>query len=241
METILNIAMWSGPRNLSTAMMRSFSQRADCTVWDEPFYAAYLAETGLAHPMREEVIEAGERDAAIISKRCAAPGTRAHFYQKHMTHHMLDSFDLSFLDCVRSVFLIRHPARVVASYHAKRENPVSGDLGFVEQKRLFERACEHEGRIPLVIDAHDIREDPRRALSALCDGLKIGFDPAMLEWPPGPHEADGVWGRHWYPAIWQSTGFAPPESGPPPELPADLQKLVDQAIPVYEYLHRHRI
>ncbi|MEZ5837100.1 MAG: hypothetical protein R3D03_15450 [Geminicoccaceae bacterium] len=237
----MNIAMWSGPRNLSTAMMRSFSQRTDCTVADEPFYAAYLQATGLDHPMRDAIIAAGETDPATVMAQCASPGPKAHFYQKHMTHHMLPQFDLGWLGSVRNAFLIRHPARVVASYNAKREDPTLDDLGFVEQERIFERASELEGRSPPVIDAADVRANPQRVLGALCEGLGIAFDPAMLKWPPGPHPDDGVWGSHWYKAIWESTGFAPPETGEHSILPDNLRRLVDQAMPIYERLSRYRI
>ncbi len=228
--------MWSGPRNLSTTMMRSFSRRSDCAVWDEPFYAAYLAATGLDHPMRDEIIAAGETDPARVAARCAgeAPGGRPVFYQKHMTHHMLPGFDLGWTEACANVFLIRHPARVVASYAAKREGATPADLGYARQLELFEMIAAR-GSEPLVIDAADIRDDPEGRLRALCAALGLEFDPAMLSWPAGASPDDGVWGAHWYGAINSSTGFAGPE-GPLPETPEALRPLVEDALPLYEAL-----
>jgi len=191
----VRIAMWSGPRNLSTALMRAFGARDDCAVWDEPFYAAYLAATGIDHPMREEVLAAHESDPASVAARCAgpAPGGAAIFYQKHMTHHMLEGFDLSFLGAVRSAFLVRAPERVVASYEARREEPTLADIGVERQAELFERVAERLGRAPPVVDAERLAAAPRATLEALCAALAIPFDPAMLSWAPGARPEDGVW------------------------------------------------
>jgi hypothetical protein len=238
----VRIAMWSGPRNLSTALMRSFGSRADCAVWDEPFYAAYLAATGLDHPMRDEVIAAGETDPAAVARACLGPvpGGRPVFYQKHMTHHMLPGFPLDWMDAVVNVFLIRDPARVVASYRAKRENPTLADLGFLQQQALFERIADRLGAAPPVIDATRLLADPAGVLAALCARIGIAFDPAMLSWAAGPRPEDGVWAPHWYRAVRASTGFAPPEDAPPP-LDADGARLAEQATPSYRALLAHAI
>ncbi|MGV6810834.1 MAG: sulfotransferase-like domain-containing protein [Brevirhabdus sp.] len=232
----MNIAMWSGPRNLSTAMMYSFGARADCDVWDEPFYAAYLAATGLDHPMGSAIVAAGETDPSDVSLACSrrAPGGQAHFYQKHMTHHMIPGFDRGFMgDCV-NIFLIRHPARVVASYAVKREGPTLDDLGFRQQVELYEHALAL-GQTPVVVDSFDIRKTPQKTLSMLCKAIGIPFDPAMLGWPAGGHERDGVWAAHWYGAVHKSTGFAGKE-GPLPKLDSAYAKLVEQALPHYHAL-----
>ena len=233
----MNIAMWSGPRNLSTAMMYAFGARADCAVWDEPFYAAYLDRTGFDHPMAAEILKAGERDPAKVAEICAkgAPDGRPVFYQKHMAQHMLDGFDLSFMANAVNVFLIRHPARVIASYHAKRQNPVAADIGAAEQAVLYDRAAELAGTAPVVIDSADIRDAPGPMLRALCEAIGLPFEPAMLSWPAGGHPSDGVWAPHWYGAVHQSTGFAGPE-GPLPEVPDTLLPVLDAALPHYERL-----
>lgn len=237
----MRIAMWSGPRNLSTTMMRSFSRRSDCAVWDEPFYAAYLAASGVDHPMREEILAAGETDPAKVAARCAgdAPGGAAVFYQKHMTQHMLPGFPLGWTAACANVFLIRHPARVVASYAAKRAGAKPDDLGYARQAELYETVAA-QGAEPLVVDAADIRADPERMLRALCAELGLAFDPAMLSWPAGPAPEDGVWAPHWYGAIHASTGFAGPE-GPAPELPAALRPLAEAAMPHYEALRERAL
>ncbi len=238
----MNIAMWSGPRNLSTALMYAFAARGDCTVWDEPFYAAYLAATGIDHPMREAVIAAGEVRADRVAAACigAIPGERPRFYQKHMTLHMLPAFDRGFMRRLTNVFLIRHPARVVASYARKREGPTLDDLGFVQQSALFDAVAEQLGRPPLVVDSADILADPMKALEKLCRALAIPFTDRMLHWPAGPKPYDGVWAPHWYGAVHRSTGFEAAE-GPLPALPAPYAALAAKAMPYYERLAAYRL
>lgn len=229
--------MWSGPRNLSTAMMYAFAARGDCAVWDEPFYAAYLAATGIDHPMAAEVIAAGESDPAKVAAACLGPipQHQSLFYQKHMTLHMIPAFDRGFLAGLANVFLIRHPAHVVASYSKKREAPTLMDLGFVQQADLFDQVAQMTGVAPLVIDSAAVRADPRGALQGLCARLGIAFTDAMLRWPAGPKPYDGAWAPHWYNAVHASTGFDRPE-GPLPDLPSGYQDLVERALPYYERL-----
>ncbi len=224
--------MWSGPRNLSTAMMYAFGNRAGCTAIDEPLYAAYLAATGLDHPMRPEILQSQptEIDAALQ----ALTRPKALQYEKHMTHHLLPEFPRDWINDVSNVYLIRHPARVIASYQVKRENPTLADLGFAQQLSLFE---EFGGT---VIDSADIRADPNSMLQVLCDALGICFDQAMLSWPMGPKQFDGVWASHWYGAVHQSTGFAGAE-GPLPELSGAQAQLLEAALPIYGKLAAQKI
>ncbi len=225
----MRIAMWSGPRNLSTAMMYAFGNREDCAVVDEPFYAAYLDLTGIEHPLHDEIIASQPRDPAAVAASLVGPipGAKPHFYQKHMTHHMVPGVPRDWMAGVVNVFLIRHPARVIASYAAKRENPSLDDIGFVQQAALFDFVITL-GQTPIVIDSHDIREDPERMLKRLCAAIGLDWDPAMLSWPRGGHKADGVWARHWYGSVWNSTGFAGVE-GPLPEVPEALQEVLNLA------------
>jgi hypothetical protein len=236
------IAMWSGPRNLSTAMMRSFGARADCAVSDEPFYAAYLRATGLEHPMRDEVMASQPQDAGQVAKDMLGPvpGGKPVWYQKHMSHHMIDGFPLDWLDDVTNVFLLRSPERVLASYAQKRESVTLADVGFEGQAMLFERVADRLGRAPVVVEAEDIRRDPRRTLSALCAAIELPFDAAMLSWAPGQHADDGVWAPHWYGAIFNSTGFAPPDARDP-ELPEHLRAIAAEARPFFERMRAFKI
>ncbi len=233
----MKIAMWSGPRNLSTALMYAFASRPDCTVWDEPFYAAYLATTGIDHPMRAEVIAAGYPDADRVARRCIGPVPegKSVWYQKHMTMHMVPAFDRGFLGALTNAFLIRHPARVVDSYLKKRESPALADLGFLQQVRLFDHVADLTGAAPPVISAESLRRNPRAALTLLCQALNIPFAEAMLSWPSGPKAHDGVWAPHWYNAVHLSTGFGKPE-GPLPDLSSEGRRLVDRALPAYDRL-----
>jgi len=238
----MKIAMWSGPRNLSTALMYAFAARPDCAVSDEPFYAAYLAATGIDHPMRAEVIASQPTDPATVAAHCTGPNPdgKPLWYQKHMTMHMVPAFDRGFLKDLTNVFLLRHPARVIASYAKKREAPTLQDIGFLQQAELFDQVANLIGTAPPVITAEAIRRNPRAALTKLCAALGVPFTDAMLQWPPGPKPYDGVWAPHWYNAVHRSTGFEDPE-GPLPDLPADYQRLADQALAAHDRLAAHAI
>ncbi|QFT58228.1 hypothetical protein FIU94_05270 [Sulfitobacter sp. THAF37] len=229
----MRIAMWSGPRNLSTAMMYSFGARADFAIMDEPFYAVYLERTGLDHPMRDEIIAHHERDPLKVAEACKSNGA-PHLYMKHMPHHMLPGVPMDWADGCVHVHLLRHPARVIASYAAKRGTLTLDDIGYVQQARLFDQVGG------LVIDSNDIRADPEKALRGLCDAIGLPFDPAMLNWPAGARVEDGIWASHWYGAVHQSTGFAGAE-GPLPALDPDQAKLAERAMPHYEKLWNQRL
>ncbi len=239
----IRIAMWSGPRNISTAMMRSFENRDDTDVSDEPFYAAYLAESGIDHPMRKESLAAQPQDWRVVAEALTglAPDGAPIWYQKHMTHHMLPGFGLDWTASCRNAFLIRDPARVLASYVRKRPDVELADLGFERQWALFEREADRLGHAPPVIESADVLADPRGTLTALCNALGIGFSDKMLAWPAGKRASDGAWAPVWYGAVEASTGFAPPESGPAPELAGPLQALAEAGRPYYERLRAHRL
>ncbi len=226
--------MWSGPRNLSTAMMYSFGARPDFTVMDEPFYAPFLQASGNDHPMRPEILAQHETDPQAVAVACLAPQDTPHLYMKHMPHHMIDGFPMGWAEACVNVHLIRHPARVIASYAAKWEDLTFDQIGFAQQTALFDRVGG------FVIDSFDIRENPEKALRSLCSAIDLPFDPAMLRWPAGPRIEDGVWAKHWYGAVHRSTGFAGAE-GPLPALDGALAALCEQAMPHYEKLAAHKL
>jgi len=228
-EPSVKLAMWSGPRNLSTAMMYAFAARGDCAAWDEPFYAPYLAATGADHPMAAEIVAAHDSDPASVAAACAGPvpDGSAHWYMKHMPHHMIAGFPLDWASGCVNLHLIRHPARVIASYAEKRGEMTLEDIGFAQQVRLWQALPGP------VVDSADIRRDPGRALAALCAEVGLAFSERMLRWPAGPRPFDGVWAAHWYNAVHRSTGFAGAE-GPLPEVPPERQALLEAALPLYE-------
>lgn len=230
------IAMWSGPRNLSTAMMYAFGARSDCAVWDEPFYAPYLAQTGADHPMRAEILAAHETDPAKVARACAGdtPEARAIWYMKHMPHHMIEGFDLTWAGSCINMHLIRHPAHVIASYLAKRDLPSLMDIGYPQQWALYQHLPGP------IFDSEDIRANPEAMLRLICDIANIPFDPAMLSWRAGPRASDGVWARHWYGAVHRSTGISEPER-PLPELPQTYQSLLHEALEYYAQMRSHRV
>lgn len=225
----MKIAMWSGPRNLSTAMMYAFAARGDCAVWDEPFYAPYLAASGADHPMRHDILRTHETDPVRVGAVCGGPVPEgaAHWYMKHMPHHMVPGFPLDWAAACVNIHLIRHPARVIASYAEKRGEVTLEDIGFLQQERLWQALPGP------VIDAEDIRADPARALGGLCAAISLPFTERMLGWRAGPKPFDGVWAAHWYNAVHRSTGFAGPEA-PLPEVPPVFAPLLAKALPIYE-------
>jgi hypothetical protein len=238
----VRIAMWSGPRNISTAMMRAFENRPDTAVIDEPFYGAYLLRSGVDHPLREEVLAVQATDVEAIAAALAGPAPEAAsvFYQKHMTHHMLPGVPRAWMGEVRNAFLIREPRRVLASYAARRVAVEVDDIGFAAQARLFDEVCDLAGAAPPVIDADDLLADPRAALGRLCAALGIPFDEGMLAWPAGPRASDGAWAPAWYDAVIASTGFGPPAPAPG-ELEPRLEAMANAVRPFYDRLARYRI
>lgn len=235
----MNIAMWSGPRNLSTAMMYAFGSRDDCEVRDEPFYAAYLAETGLGHPLRDEILASQAQNPAKVAAACVAVGPKV-VYQKHMTQHMVPSIDRSWIDKMVNVFLIRDPARVIASYHKKHANPSLDDIGFWQQAEIFDQVAQATGKAPVVIDSYDILQAPAVMLEKLCGAIGLDYDPVMLGWPKGGNAADGVWAKHWYGAVWQSTGFAKPENAVP-SIDEKGRAVLEAARPYYDMMAGFKI
>ena len=240
----VRIAMWSGPRNISTAMMRSFENRSDTVVVDEPFYAAFLAETGADHPMRDEVLASQPTRWRDVANALSGPTPTgaAVWYQKHMTHHMLPDFGLDWANGCRNAFLIRAPEAVLASYTLKRENVTLADIGVERQRELFERECDRIGAAPPVIDSADVLADPRATLGKLCAALGIEFSDRMLSWPAGKRDSDGVWAPAWYDTVERSTEFAPPRA--PAEIKNvgdNLRRIADAARPHYERLATFRL
>ena len=236
------IAMWSGPRNISTAMMRSFENRPDTIVVDEPFYGHYLQKTGLDHPGAPEIIASMESDWGQIVAQLTAPlpDGAAIFYQKHMTHHMLPHMSLDWLSQVTNCFLIRDPLEVINSYRRVRPQVSLEDIGFVRQVELFEYVQRHLDPHPPVLDARDVLEHPRLMLSQLCQKVGIEFDERMLSWPAGSRDSDGIWSRYWYAAVERSTGFAPyrPKND---TLPHDLSPVLNQAEMLYNQMAQFKI
>jgi hypothetical protein len=238
----VRIAMWSGPRNISTAMMRSFENRGDCAVVDEPFYAHYLHETQSDHPGRDEVIAAGETDwRSVVSMLTGTvPSDAPVFYQKHMTHHMLPHIGKDWFADVTHVFLIRDPREVLASYLKSRPRATAEDIGVPQESALYDEVCERTGATPPVIDADAFLKRPEAHLRALCDALGIPFTPRMLTWPAGPRDSDGVWAPYWYDAVLKSSGFEPWRERERP-VSSGHRALIDQCMPHYEALFARRL
>jgi len=239
---ISRIAMWSGPRNLSTAMMRSFGNRADTFVSDEPFYGCFLRDTGADHPLREEVIAAMDCDWRSVMSTLSGdpPDASPIWYQKHMWHEMTGPIGFDDFTGFTHAFLIREPERMIASYLKMRQTARLEDLGLELQAEFFERECDRLGHAPPVVDANDVLGDPGAILAGLCAALDIAGDSAMLHWPAGRRDTDGAWAPHWYTSVEASTGFGPPESGDV-DLPADARLLADRCRPFYNQLAVHRI
>jgi hypothetical protein len=244
--TPLRIAMWSGPRNISTAMMRSWGNRADTFVVDEPFYACYLKATEKKHPGADEIIANGETNWRKVAEKCGRdrgfPSGKRIFYQKQMAHHLLPEMDRAWLADVTNCFLIRDPREVILSYISKNPAPTLEDLGFVQQIEIFEFVRRQEGAsaTPTVIDAKDVLQNSERILPVLCDKIGVEFDPAMLSWPPGLRDTDGIWAKYWYSEVAKSTSFQPyrPRIG---TVPNDLREIYERCRECYKQLHKYRL
>ena len=242
MTTSTRIAMWSGPRNISTAMMRAFENRGDCAVVDEPFYAHYLQHTQLDHPGRDEVIAAGVTDWRRVADFLTGPvpDGRTVFYQKHMTHHMLPHIGHDWFGAITHVFLIRDPREVLASYLKSRPHATAEDIGVLQEAALYEEITARTGSAPPVIDADEFLKAPEAHLRALCTLLHIPFTERMLHWPAGARDSDGVWAPYWYDAVLKSTGLEPWRARDLNVADAH-REVVDACTPGYEALYSRRI
>lgn len=242
MTDVTRIAMWSGPRNISTAMMRAFENRADSIVVDEPFYAYFLKESGLEHPVSAEILASQPNDWRDVAADMTGPvpdGVTV-FYQKQMAHHLLPGMGREWMRELKHAFLIREPRAMLSSYNKKREAATLTDLGFPQQVELYEWLVENTDQKPPIIDSRQVLEDPRGVLAALCEALGVPFDDAMLSWPPGKRDSDGVWADHWYDAVVTSTGFQPYRAKPI-ELTPELEAVAAEAQPYYDALHAKRL
>jgi hypothetical protein len=239
----IRIAMWSGPRNISTAMMRSWGNRADTAVIDEPFYAYYLRATGKKHPGADEVMAGGDTDWRNVVDQLTGPvpNGKKIFFQKQMTHHLLPEVDRQWLGAVANCFLIRDPAEVITSYIKKNDVDLAlEDLGLVQQAEIFDWVSQNTKQRAPVIDARDVQQNPKRMLGMLCDATGVEFDEAMLSWPPGLRETDGVWATHWYSEVARSTSFQPYR--PKNELvPERLREIHERCRECYDRLYEHRL
>jgi len=230
-----NFAVWSGPRNISTALMRSWENRPDCRVIDEPLYAYYLFQTGLDHPGREEVIAAGDISWEAVVAGLTAP-CDGIYYQKHMAHHLIPQLPRDWIATLTNVILIRDPIEVVASYVARRTQVTAADLGLLQQVELFDQL---NGEVP-VIDSAEFLNNPEGYLQWLCAYIDVDFTELMLKWPAGPRNSDGVWAQYWYDAVISSTSFKPHRSQPN-AVQGSAAEVVEVLQPHYERLRSGRI
>ena len=236
------IAMWSGPRNLSTALMRSFENRSDCFVSDEPFYPFFLHKTGYEHPLREVIIESGQIDYNEIVEYIIGPipCSKKIWYQKHMAHHIFPELDMNWTKKIRNCLLIRHPSDVILSYLKKNEIKSIEQLGYPQQVDIYELLSQESESPPIIVDAKDLLQNPKKMLIEMCKNLKIEFDIKMLSWPSGARETDGVWGKHWYKQVKASTGFMPFVEIKK-NIPSRYNALHDKCMKCYDFLYQNRI
>ena len=234
--------MWSGPRNISTALMRSWGSRSDTFVIDEPYYAHYLSQNDLDHPGRDEVIQEGELDSEKVSQGLVndTKDSCSIYYQKHITHHLLDSIDREWMKSVINCFLIRDPKDMIISYSKVHPNLNMHLLGLEEQNEIFEYVKNITGEIPPIVDAKDVLLNPRNILSKLCGNIGITFSEEMLSWSRGPRDTDGNWGKYWYKNVMNSTGFNEYKSKKE-DVPKEYEQLYQKCYILYKKLHRLRL
>ncbi len=238
----VRIAMWSGPRNISTAMMRAWGNRVDTFVIDEPFYAFYLSATGKEHPGADEVIASGETDwrKVIAQLTGPIPNGKRIFFQKQMAHHLSPEVDREWLGAVTNCFLIRDPREVIVSYIKKREDPALPDLGFMQQAEIFDFVRTRTNSVPPIVDAKDVLDNPERMLRLLCEAVGVEFSDSMLSWPPGSRETDGIWASHWYGEVAKTTSFQPYHPSHA-KVPSHLREIYERYREAYEKLYEYRL
>ena len=233
------IQCWSGPRNISTALMYSWRQRADTTVYDEPFYAHYLSLDDRDHPGAAEVLASQSTDAdAVIRDVILGDVATPVFYIKQMAHH-LKGVDRSHLGQTENIILVRHPRDMLASLSVQLPHCELSDTGLVESVELLD-AILAEGGDPIVIDSQTLLKDPAGVLTSVCERLGLTFDEAMLTWPVGPKPQDGAWAPYWYDKVHTSTGFASPRPSTHP-VPDRLGPILNDAIPLFERLNHYAV
>jgi len=241
-DPVLRIAMWSGPRNISTAMMRSFGNRPDCFVCDEPLYAHYLDQTRLPHPGMEQVIASQPTDwrEVVAWLTGPTPNGQTVWYQKQMCHHMLPVIDLDWLKQLTNCFLIREPREMITSLIHFIPQPTLEDTGLPQQVRLYDWVCEHVNANPPVIDSKDVLLNPRGVLTKLCDAVGLAFTEAMLNWPAGIRPTDGVWAKYWYKKVEPTTGFGTykPKDD---QVPESMLGLLAECDALYQRMAERRI
>jgi len=239
MPACLRISVWSGPRNVSTALMYAFGQRRDTQAIDEPFYGHYLRVTGADHPGAVEVMRAMECQAEkVIETIILGPCGRPVLFLKNMAHHLVE-MEWDFLDRLVNVLLIREPKEMLPSLAQNLARPTLRDTAYKTQVELLERLVER-GQPPPVLEARELLLNPRSVLQQLCRQIGLSFDEAMLHWPAGPKPEDGVWARYWYESVHESTGFLPyrPKRDPFPE---SLRPLLEECQPYYDRLAQYAI
>ena len=239
----VRIAMWSGPRNISTAMLRAFENRSDTFVSDEPLYAHYLRETGAPHPGADEIVSRCETDPARVIEGLLGPvpGGKEVYYQKHMAHHLLPGMERDWVHRLTNCFLIRDPREMLLSLAKVTPGPELEDTALPQQVELFEEARRRTGTIPPVLDAKDVLDDPAGLLARLCERVALDFQPGvMLSWPPGRRGTDGIWAKHWYASVERSSGFEPwsPRTA---ELDDKLKGVYERCCEPYAFLYEHRL
>lgn len=236
------IAMWSGPRNISTALMRSWGSRADTVVMDEPFYAHYLKYTGLDHPGAEEVVAHHETDWRRVADDLAAPlpEGKCLLYAKMMSHHLLSHIEIDWMDEMVHCFLIREPREMLTSLLHFLPRPRLVDTGLPQQIRIFRWIQKITGKVPPVIDSKDVLEDPPGILRALCEAIGVEYTDAMLRWQPGIHASDGIWAKDWYKQIEKATTFSPyrPKAD---KVPAEFRQLLEECEGLYGEMYQERV
>ncbi len=236
------IAMWSGPRNISTALLRSWGNREDTFVCDEPFYAHYLQQTGIKHPGRDEIIASQSTDwrEVVAELTGEIPEGKSIYYQKQMAHHLLPNIERDWLDSLTHCFLIRDPREMITSLIKVLPNPTVEETGLPQQLEIFQKMQQQTGSTPPVIDTKDVLDNPEEQLRLLCDAIGINFTEKMLSWEAGKRKTDGIWAKHWYAQVESSTRFRPFK--PKPDVvPDSLQSLYDECCEIYEQLYQHRL
>ena len=236
---VKRICLWSGPRNVSTALMYSFARRDDTIVIDEPLYGYYLQVSGAPHPGAEEVMAAMETDGEkVVASVILGDYEKPAVFMKHMAHH-LTGLNRDFLQYTVNVLLIRDPEEMLPSLINQLPEPTLKDTALPDQAELYDLLTAM-GQQPPILDARELLLDPAGVLQKLCQAIDIPFRESMLRWEPGPRPEDGVWAKYWYHNVHKSNGFQPYRKKDIP-FPEQLLPLLRECKPYYEKLYARAI
>jgi hypothetical protein len=219
-------------------------ERGDLKVFHEPFSYFYYVHKGDATIPQEYVDPEHPRTYPDIKQMILSAAEKGAVYFKDMAAHCFDHLvrDEAFIAQMHNTFLIRDPAKTIASYYALNPDVSEAEIGCEQLCRLFRRVTRIAQRTPVVVDADDLEDDPAGIVAAYCRHLNIPFIPESLQWKPEGSRKWKIW-ENWHRDAEQSTGIV--KNLETFSVTIDnskfLKEYYDHHLPYYREMYRHRI